>query len=1701
MENIQQLFKFLFFPLFFFLHKRNQYRYKRKIIFYFLLLFTFIPFGLNAADYTCPGEDVLNIHDATSDAYQTYSENSTGSDKKRYFKFRTQIDGTITISFTSDRKQRMEIGTSCDDGDIYYPNDTTQKSDSYTFNVSAGTWYYINMKERNPQNKLRFTIIFDFTATATSGNTIWIKNTDNTSAYTDPSPYENYSDATETLSIPGATSLNVTISGTVEYEDDCSYDYVRIADSDGNAKTFCGAINETYTVPGDTISLYFHSDYSVVESGVTVSISAVIVNADAEDDSYTTTIDTVLSVPSSNGLLANDSGNNIVITGLDTSTLTGTINTYDASTGSFTFTPESGFNGLTQFTYTIRDDSGNIDTAIVTINVVVETEFEADSHLGFEQLNPQSTQNVIGNYLMTGNTVLCLTNKSSGYPDDTYICQDSTNIGYYDSTSNNYVAKYIDIDDDSSTWNSSSANITLPDSYEQNGGNGILWAGLVWQGRFAWEPYVQELHYYTEGASSPIEHETGDDTGVRGVNIDSDAHVNLIRLKIDEGTYQQVQAYKVYSKTAYDGVTYSAVANITSLLRNANLAKGDHTFTIGNLPTSEGRENSPGIYGGWSIVVIYAEDILVGKPRNITIYGGMLEMSNSETTVEISGFKLPSSGNTVTAQLSLFSGEGEHDYSPDGVDIGLSSSGPWTAIPETGNNDNVFDAVLSNVNRDHIDGKYNDLQNNNTGIDVDVFDISNIVSDFSRDTTSFWLRMWAREYVVPGMLAFSTELYQPSMCYDYTLEVGGYVIPSENNIIDTTIGAYTYDPMVTRVSIQSKEGDFDFHDVNMTYVIADTNQTQYISGTTELAKNNQFAYVDASDQTTNETSKGFLIYLGEGASANTGGTIKAYEKRFIKWKNTIDSNVDTQFSLVVQYTVDYGSGPVPIAKLLTEEDYCRDGGGYFIASDIFNVTSANADPNTGQPYNLYTQVVNKPFDVDVFSHDIDHINDDHRLKAADTAVEVEIYDAEWFPRDVNLSCLTPDSNKSAPIFVDFNNQTSESLSNFSVSNAISNAGFRVWYLHRPDGSLVSHHCTSRTDQSCFRTVWETELAPYATADRNCTDACNASTGCYSCMKRYYGQPVCSKDNFAIRPEAFVVELRDNQQSTQASATPITNIAHSVTQNQANAVAGYQYRFDINATNYLNDGAVRGYYRTFDSQSTAYTSKMQLKNKTTLINDNRCNDFNDKPVGFTIYNGTNVNYLRDEAENGQIEQVGLYEFNITDSNWTVVDWHSAKTTHHNAPGFDTNNPYDCVLNSDVVTNTQTDKVGCEIRNNHIHPNGTTYNMLEVNFYPYQFNTALGISPEIVTANMVYMNTIHPTKIVPTVYQNIPDQNMSFNIVGDITATGYDGNETLSNFVNGCFSRDVNMILRHQYLSPLPDTTTENISFAYDMTDMNKTNPGTIVLPRKRVDLNTTYSASNTFKNVTIMQDGNITFSKDMQGSIYMDLGFNFDRTINQPVNPRYIWISDFNLTLTNQPSVLNVNTITNYKVYTNVRVDQNISFAYARSKPGKYFYDDITANSVITPISVEVYCDLGYKTCAQHGIDVNNGQTNDARWWKVIAHDNVGRQDGRIALQTDNSNATVSSPVLISNSNGQDSSVSVGYTGTTKPATISITHILPPATNYTDVWLLYNEFNASTAPTPFYRVRFIDNAVWSGVGKTGNVVGTGAASKKTQRMDW
>lgn len=1399
--------------------------------------------------------------------------------------------------------------------------------------------------------------------------------------------------------------------------------------------------------------------------------------------------------------------------------------------GNFTYTPDSAQVVSDSFTYTITDTYNQTTTATVTITTEVQE--TSGGELPFYLINPANTRNIIGNYAIAGNTVLCLTEKTNGYGG---TCHGDTD--YQDITSNIRVSKYLDIDGDSSTWNSTSSNITIPNTFDPEAG--VLWAGLFWGGRISADN-AYSIRYAKESGGTYTTVEVGSGTSVDDDDIDLLAEgAGNIKLKINSGAYNNASAATFHVYQSSGGKTYAAYADVTSFLSDINTS-GTHTFTVSNLTTMEGREGSPGAFGGWSLVVIYAEDFNLGKARNISIYNGFVSIDENNNPITISGFKLPKTGD-VDAQLAVFSGEGEHLYGyragntndydwmkiSDNISSGYDYMPGLTAGTHVGNRDNSFNAQLDGIDRDHVldgDGNnmFNDLGINNVGVDIDFYDVSSLMEsyrDSNQDINEIFIQTFSdNDYITTNMIAFSAELYIPELCYDYTLDIDGYVLTSEDNHISTPFGAFGY-PLRTQIFLKSLEGDLDLQDVNVTYNIVDTSQLTYQDCSTEISEEGAYDYEDACSFTVNPTAAGFSMYIGTGKTPTSGGIISAEESRYLSWKSDFQTSlVNTDFTFAVDYTVNYGSGAVPLHKEFTSADLCPPSisypGGYLPEFGTFNVVDGNAANHT--QYNLYTQVANRPFDLTIYAYDATNLTD---LITTDLnlSVEVEMIRADNFIRDAQTACddqysILDDVPAKFAYFDEDTNANVHYDAN-DVNLAYRSAALRVWYLTDVNGTgtLVNDHNCTRPNQAACIDLYQDKY----TTDIHCSAICNSAAtwdpvfdNCYNCLRTNYGRKVCSRDNFAIRPESFVTQIFDSNQSSNID-DPTIQIAHSVSDTAPfSVVAGYDYRFDVNATNHAGSDATPRYIQNFAGGSNSSWVKMVWFPDGQTVSG--CNDVEDKNISINIFNGSTVNNYTRQSFLDRVDQIGKYRFEVHDSNWTSADWNPNEMLHHTGPFANnyTAAATDCITGSSTVLSSITaGRQGCEISSVHTNADtGIVYTYLDAQYYPYTFNTnALSIfaGPQG-TNNFVYINS-----------PGANDKNMSYNVQGTFFAAGYN-EENVSNFVENCYAEDVNMSLYQQFVHPTPDSTNEPTAnptpfLTYDLVDFNTSDPSDIIRPRHQNTFTFANDDSTAFplQPLVIIQQVE-WFRQDMGGAITMDLGYNFNRRFDTVLNPRQIQMNDFNITYTTNPPGIHVDMQTDYKIFGNRTLDQNVSFFYGRAKPGKFFYEDVIAASVNTPVSIVVYCDLGFTECQERGIQSPFAGTNEPNWWLSIDHStNTTNEDGDIVLERGNITEGGGNPTVTPGTPNKltiitdaiDSNVVVARgANPTLPMTVEIDFETDNTlADFTDTWLIHNEYDNSV-PSPFYKVRFLGDSNWTGIGDEGMVVGTEASRRDSKRLDW
>ena len=1379
--------------------------------------------------------------------------------------------------------------------------------------------------------------------------------------------------------------------------------------------------------------------------------------------------------------------------------------------GKLTYTPDNDYLGSDSVTYTITDRYGQTDSATIYFTVGA---IHSEGYVDFYLVNPPKSRNIIGNYITIGNTVECITDKRGTESESNSFngtCQNSRDL-----SNNDYVVRYIDIDGSSgigrNTWNSSSATFTLPQSFlELNEGKGIVWAGLFWQGsvnnisgfkqRRASSDYGSPYGYKEIHNSEPI-------------NLaSSGADRVLIRIDNDPAGYREVHSDTFYNDLAHGnfGGYYAAYTNITSLLQQMNLSRGEHTITVANIMTNEGREANIGNYGGWSLVIIYKED-MTGRPRNISIYNGYQPIGKGGNTnipskeLEISGFKLPKSGE-VESSISAFVGEGEKIYGGsstvyDKMYIKDPNTHTLYNMPANDPN-NIFDATIENIKRKS--GSYNNILNSN-GIDVDSYDVSNImqhIRDNKVDTHKIIVGVISTDddksdgdqsdYVTASMLAFSTELYAPKVCYDYDLKLGKYIdVPSQERHFSTS--AFANKALQVKLMLRSQEADFDLLDTKLSVAFSPNDVFKYKVGYSKYSPPNTFTYLNAIET---DISKG-EIAIGKNPTIH-GGVLGAKETTYAKLyydflKPTFDGNfdifIDSQISFDGITKVPYTMSTQFDSKSVFYIRRCDTNPVYNPVYGTFNVERGDStiSQSPAERYSLYTQVVGVPYSISVVSYGKDENGQFTKELANDATIELELIDGGTFENNSSAGydsvCEDPDTyNKGT--FIKFNHTSRVVIDNifqkyptYPKKLALKNAIFRTWVLTKDINgtkTIVNHNCSSQSDSGCFETLYNNIYKESQDKEsKYCKNDCSSSSGteCYDCLRKHFAMPICSRDNFAIRPNSYSIELQDANQTDAAIAKSISINNGSITKKIS---AGYLYRLETNATQYNSRNSCDGYYYIADTNSS-------LKQSVALFNDlATCTDKNNSAIELSLLDGKSRIYGKLENNNSTltknsliINNSGKYKIHIKDAEWTMVDHkgYKYKPFPHIA---------DCIKDSSEAYNGQNNaKRGCVTQTN-----GATGTLpdLPISLHPYRFNLdsiALYANPNS-SSNYIYINDLNST-----IDQVKNGSVMALKLSGLITALGKNGKE-LSNYINGCSADNLTVALDYN------QTPTDN-----NDTYGNRPKVNYLLYDAATDDANTTPSIHNEDNDTSITMSFNkkyfYTPSKGSFNSYY-----NIARAYNNPINPFKLSFETMNVSSLSEK--ISVDMQKNFIPSGQKDINSTKTLYFAKIKSKSDFYDDIYDDNVTTPIYVALYCNRSLNYCADYGIDTTKALTDEYDWWLSLNHN--GTLEGQaILVSNPSAKASVTPTPIINFIDGVAKDVTVkslDRLASNLPYTVYIDPDPLMINRYP--WLLYNRFS-NTPPKHIYKVRFVDSpAAWSGKGKTGHTINVDSTGRKSNKVDW
>ena len=337
----------------------------------------------------------------------------------------------------------------------------------------------------------------------------------------------------------------------------------------------------------------------------------------------------------------------------------------------------------------------------------------------FEEFEPRFDQNIKGDMLLIGNNILNR-NTSNADPNDPY------NGTYY--LNSDFEMEYIDIDNDNTTFNSSSAELEVPGSCYT-----IVYAGLYW------------------GA----------------IYQDSDrSSITDVKLKMPEGGYNDITGEVVYDAIttpigSNNATPYACYADVTNMLQGLTDAAG--TYTLGNVTTSEGLLGGTGLTAGWSLFVVYEDTNLPAKA--IVSFDGFSAIgSGNSLDVPVDGFRTIPTG-PVRAKFAFSAMEGDQRLTGDYLDI----NGTTMSTPERPTN-NFFRSKVTNLTGEYTNRTPN--SQNTLGYDAGILNIpnpGNNVIDNGDTSAVIQLRTDADLYFY-YFNAFAVDIIQPNILLTKNVE-------------------------------------------------------------------------------------------------------------------------------------------------------------------------------------------------------------------------------------------------------------------------------------------------------------------------------------------------------------------------------------------------------------------------------------------------------------------------------------------------------------------------------------------------------------------------------------------------------------------------------------------------------------------------------------------------------------------------------------------------------------------------------------------------------------------------------------------------------------------------------------------------------------------------------------------------------------------
>ncbi|EQB39656.1 hypothetical protein M947_06585 [Sulfurimonas hongkongensis] len=579
----------------------------------------------------------------------------------------------------------------------------------------------------------------------------------------------------------------------------------------------------------------------------------------------------------------------------------------------------------------IRIERRYATTMTYNLNISIDDGTITTSQRNFTLRNPANSRNILGDYQVIGNTVLCVKKDGS--------CYDYTKS----SANHNLDLKFIDVDNTNNTFNNSSqAKLSIPPSAK------VKWAAIYAQGHILNKNQSQTVAILKDPMKITVPSISGT--------------ISSIPKQID-----------LYPRSGSNGYTYSTYSDIPELVGLEGSAING-MVTVANVKAYEGKEDSGlGNYGAWTLVVIYESDNI--SLKNISVFDGYRiikdETGFNDIAINIDGFITPTSGNIVS-RVSIFAGEGDKNIVGDKL---------YLNDTQIGNKGNAF---YSHITSDIV---RNPSYSNNQGIDIQTFDVGtnglNLIKNSDYNARIKFSSTGDHYY--PSLAIFSTELYEPRVCYkqEFFNELGDPIV--EDIKVGDTITVHTW---ISNMKKDSLDVNLETADKVEITVELDNENFEYIPNTIKIKNVYELDFSNKTDAIKDDIAD-FLFdtnttkwRVGTGANSTNGGELtpnitasndnKAFVEFQVKLLQEGDIHINNIYKVSYenpQLGVRFGDeSPINIG-VCADIDTALAIGGVLGKFNVVNENGGNGsfnDPSSPETY-LNTQVVNRPFNVKILS--------------------------------------------------------------------------------------------------------------------------------------------------------------------------------------------------------------------------------------------------------------------------------------------------------------------------------------------------------------------------------------------------------------------------------------------------------------------------------------------------------------------------------------------------------------------------------------------------------------------------------------------------------------------------------------------------------------------------------------------------------------